>query len=298
MPSWSEIIKETDERSNQLEFINDKRSFFLKSISEHTGRNVIAYYSSFLTKSTYSDIDINDSDKNAFMQAVYSMDKSKGLDLILHTPGGGIAATESIVDYLKSIFDGNIRAIVPQMAMSAGTMIALSCSSIMMGKQSSLGPIDPQSRGISCQESLDEFNTAKREVKEDISCLGLWQVIISRYTPTFLMACNNAIDLSKELARNWINNNNNIKEENREKIINLFVEHSNSKTHDRHISKDKCIEIGLNIIEMEEDHKLQDLILSLHHCYMIFFDKTLALKIVENQIGARYIKISNEKPQA
>jgi len=36
------------------------------------------------------------------------------------------------------MFGTNIRAIVPQLAMSAGTMIALSCKEIVMGKQSNL----------------------------------------------------------------------------------------------------------------------------------------------------------------
>ncbi len=66
-------------------------------------------------------------DKNGFMTAINGIDTSKGLDLILHTPGGDTAATESIVDYLWSKFNGDVRCFVPQMAMSAGTMIA--CSS-------------------------------------------------------------------------------------------------------------------------------------------------------------------------
>lgn len=290
MASWAELLNEADASSDPISFLNQKRAQLLSGISNHTGRNVITYYSSWLTKPLASEIDISDSDKNAFMQAIYKMDKSKGLDLILHTPGGGIAATESIVDYLHSIFNGDIRAIIPQMAMSAGTMIALSCSSIMMGKQSCLGPVDPQNKGISCQEALDEFETAKQEVKANPSSLGLWQVLISKYTPTFLVSCKNAIDWSKTLATTWINKNSNIEIKNAASIINLFVEHSESKSHDRHISKEKCKQVGLNIIDMEDDHALQDLILSLHHCYMIFFDKTIVVKSVENQIGATYLR--------
>ncbi len=63
--------------------------------------------------------------------------------MILHTPGGDIAATESIVDYLYCMFDKDIRVIVPQISMSAGTMIALASKEIVMGKHSNLGPIDP-----------------------------------------------------------------------------------------------------------------------------------------------------------
>lgn len=57
---------------------------------------------------------------------------------------GDLAATESIVDYLKQMNGNDVRAIIPQISMSAGTMIALSCSEIIMGKQSYLRPIDPQ----------------------------------------------------------------------------------------------------------------------------------------------------------
>jgi ClpP class serine protease len=82
------------------------------------------------------------------MNFIHGLDRTKGLDLILHTPGGDVAATESIIEYLRQMFGNNVRAIVPQMAMSAGTMIACSCKSIVMGKQSNIGPIDPQLGGI------------------------------------------------------------------------------------------------------------------------------------------------------
>ena len=39
------------------------------------------------------------------------MDREKGLDLILHTPGGSTAAACSLVLYLREMFDRNIRTI-------------------------------------------------------------------------------------------------------------------------------------------------------------------------------------------
>lgn len=81
----------------------------------------------------------------------HGLNFEKGLDLILHTPGGDVAATESIIEYLNDVFEGDIRAIVPQIAMSGGTMVACSCNEILMGKQSSLGPVDPQLRGFPAQ---------------------------------------------------------------------------------------------------------------------------------------------------
>ena len=128
MPNWGEVLSEIQsvQVGNPLDIIRRK---YLDIMHQYTGRNVIAYYSGFLQKHNNSGA-IDDNDKNAFMQTVYGLDKSIGLDLILHTPGGNTAATESIVHYLKSIFGKDIRAFVPQMAMSAGTMIALSCKEI------------------------------------------------------------------------------------------------------------------------------------------------------------------------
>jgi ClpP class serine protease len=121
---------------------------------------VIAYYSGFLSKPGLQLLDINDEDMNGFMMAVHRLDRRLGLDLILHTPRGSIAATEVIVNYLHQMFSCDVRVIVPQIAMSAGTMIACSSREIIMGKQSSLGPIDPQLRGIPAQGVISEFRQA------------------------------------------------------------------------------------------------------------------------------------------
>ena len=124
------------------------RRQYLKQLYELTQRNIIAYYSGWLQKPGLRGSIIDDGDKNGFMTTIHHLNRSEGLDLILHTPGGSMAATESIVHYLHAMFDGNIRAIIPQLAMSGGTMIACACKHIIMGKQSNLGPIDPQFGGI------------------------------------------------------------------------------------------------------------------------------------------------------
>lgn len=222
------------------------------------------------------------------MTIVYKLDKAKGLDLILHTPGGDIAATESIVTYLKSIFENDIRAFIPQISMSAGTMIAMSCKEIIMGNQSSLGPIDPQIGGIACQAVIDEFNRAVDEVSKNPAALGLWQTIISKYHPTFLTDCENAVAWSAELADQWLRKvNQNI---DFDKIKNVFLNHNNSYSHSRHLSKQDCKNAGLNVTDLEANQELQDAVLSLHHCYMILLDKFPISKIVENNIGGRYIQ--------
>jgi len=68
-------------------------------------------------------------------------------------------------------------------------------------------------------------------------------------------------------------------------INTALSDHDESKTHSRHFSPDDCENMGLKIFRMEDDEKLQDLILTVHHAYMHTFTQTKAVKIVENQNG-------------
>ena len=138
MPNWEDVLEEIRVKNNEYAnkangTVDEIRRSYLEKLYTHSERNIIAYYSGFLSKPGIAQSQIMDEDKNGFMMAVHKLDRSKGLDLILHTPGGELAATESIVNYLHQMFGNDIRAIIPQIAMFGGTMIACSCQKILMG---------------------------------------------------------------------------------------------------------------------------------------------------------------------
>ncbi len=241
---------------------------------------------------------INDDDKNGFMSVVHGLDASKGLDLILHTPGGDIAATESLVDYLRQKFGEDVRAIVPQLAMSGGTIMACACRETVMGKQSSLGPIDPQISGLPASGIVSEFRNAHEEIKEDKDKINVWGPVISRYYPSLIDSCKKAIQWSEDLAGNYLLDSmfrDELQQDARntgkriEKIIKLLTDQDITKSHNRHISTPVCIEAGLKITQMEEDQELQDIILSVHHASALTIANTTAVKITENQNGKSYV---------
>lgn len=296
MPNLNEVLLEIHEahKNGDANPLDSVRRKYLNQIHTLTGRNVIAYYSGWLQKQNSSNLEINDKDKIAFMTCVHRLDRSRGLDLILHTPGGDLAATESLVDYLFSMFGKDVRCIVPQISMSAGTMIAMSCKEIVMGKQSNLGPIDPQMGGIPCQAVVEEFETAKNDVRNNPSSAALWQVIIGRYHPTFIGSCKNAITWSRDLAEEWLGRNMCVTDRLAiGTILKEFSDHAQSKSHSRHIQKDKCKSAGLRIVDMESDNDLQDAILTAHHAYMHTFSHSAAVKITENQNGIALIELQS-----
>jgi ClpP class serine protease len=164
MLAWSDVLNELIAAGHTTDVI---RRRYLRRLFGVSKRSTIIYYSGWLQKGLgrgSGDFGISDLDKNAFTSVTDGLDTAKGLDLILHTPGGDMAATESIIDYLRQRFGRDIRAIVPQIAMSGGSMIACACKEILMAAHSNLGPFDPQINGMAAQAIKSEFERAAREI--------------------------------------------------------------------------------------------------------------------------------------
>jgi len=315
MPNWHDILNEIGKTGSPHDVV---RRNYLKKLSEYTGRNTIVYYSGWLQKNV-PGTEVNDSDKTGLMTVINGLDRTKGLDLILHTPGGLTAATESVVDYLHSMFGNDIRAIVPQLAMSAGTMIACSCKSILMGKQSNLGPIDPQLGHLPAHGIVEEFKRAHDEIKtaqlnaianpknpaaiaEANTKVALWQPIIAKYSPALIGECEKNIEWSETMVKDWLARNmlsdlpSDELQKRRNNIMKELADHTVSKTHGRHIPIQKCIDIGLKIERLEDDQTLQDLVLSVHHSCIHTLSDTASIKIIENQMGIAFIQIAQMVP--
>ncbi len=86
-------------------------------------------------------IDIDDSEQ--LLRAIRLTPPEMPIDLLLHTPGGLVLASDQIAYALKR-HDGKITVIVPHYAMSGGTLVALAADQILMDPDAVLGPVDPQ----------------------------------------------------------------------------------------------------------------------------------------------------------
>jgi len=293
LPNWRDILNEVNAIGSAYDVV---RRAYLGRLSERTGRNVITYYSGWLQKPQVPGgavFSINDADKNGFMTCVHKLDRTKGLDLVLHTPGGDMAATESLVDYLRSMFGTDIRAIVPQIAMSGGTMIACACKEIVMGKESSIGPIDPQIGGIPAHGIIEEFNEAAREIKRDPGLIPLWQAIIAKYPPALKGECEKIIKWADQMVKEWLVSGMLGGQERADAAADSIVKglgsHSLTLSHSRHISLAAARALGLRVSALEDDNGFQDAVLSLHHISIQTLSATPAVKLIENQNGVSYI---------
>lgn len=86
---------------------------------------------------------INIEDSEQVLRAIRFTPPDRPIDLILHTPGGLVLASEQIAEALTR-HPARVTVFVPHYAMSGGTMIALSADEIRMDENAVLGPVDPQ----------------------------------------------------------------------------------------------------------------------------------------------------------
>lgn len=264
---------------------------FVNMLRLHTGRNVIVYYSSFPRRG-YEGSSVEELDITGFMLAMQGLDTSKGLDLILQTPGGDPRAAEGIVEYLQSAFHGDIRVIVPYCAYSAGTLISCAAKTIVLGKHSFLGPVDPQLGSIPCLNIMQEYDEARADILENPNAVVYWNMRLKEYYPGIYKQCRDAVALSDELVTNWLTKYmfaGEIGPELAEKVDRIRKKlNSNNHSHGRHFGYEFCKNLGLKVEALEDDSELQYIILGLHHALEFTITDYSLAKFIMSQTGEMY----------
>lgn len=300
---WDDVLKQVQQIGATVQSPFDQvRRQSLRDLAELTGRNVVVYYSGWLEKGQLArhgaQFHLHFGDVQGFMTTLHKLDRAKGLDILLHTPGGEVGALEATVNYLRSLFGTNIRAIVPQIAMSAGTMMALACREIILGKQSSLGPVDPQMpHGFSAFAPVAQFQQAAADIKRDPSLAAAWAPLLAKYPPGLLIDCIQAIKLTEELLTGWLQTGmfKGLPDaaDRLAKTINELANPEVSKSHSRPLNYDRLAQLGINLARLEDNQSLQDAVLKAHHACIVTFSGTPAIKLIENDQGGSFIQQFN-----
>lgn len=275
---------------------------FMNMLAEHTGRNVIAYYSSFPSHDYGYSSMVNEWDISGFMKAMTGIDTSRGLDLIIQTPGGVPTAAEGIVEYLQAEFKGDIRVIVPCAAFSAGTLISCAAKTIIMGKHSFLGPVDPQLGHMACLNVIKEFDQAREDIIANSNSLGYWQIRLGSYYSGIYNQCIDAVKLGDELLNNWLHCYMFADETGTEvdkKVERIYSKlNSNNNSHGRHFGFEFCKNLGLKVEALESDPELQDLVLSIHYALEFTISENSLAKFIISQKGEHYALVGSDQKES
>ena len=273
------------------------RKDFLAALNGYTKNDTIMYSSTFTIRFPGvppTATQINDQDLSGFMSCVNGL-KGEKLDLIIHSQGGLPNATVQIVQYLRDKYK-YIRAIIPQNAMSAACMLACACDEIIMGRQSAIGPIDPQMSitrqngtisTVPAHSILSDFRKAKEEMTANPQSASVWLPKLMEIPIGFLDFCDKTIEMSKTRVAEWLDtymfkNDSDKKGRAIADWLGNFDEHM---THGRPINYKLAREKGLKINLLEDDSELQDKVLSVYHATQVTFELSSCIKMIENHLG-------------
>lgn len=312
MPARNDIAAEIHRKQNSAGMAHDAvRRKFLKKLCEQTGHDTILYAVAFtsghLSQIPPHALSVSTQDIQGFMSALHGLSGNK-LDLILHSPGGELEAAEQIVHYLRAKYD-YIRAIIPQNAMSAATMIACACDEIVMGKHSAIGPTDPQITfptihghfTAPAQALLDEFEEAKREIIDNPQLAILWVNRLQNYQPGLVNMCKDTIALAQKKVEEWLARymfeNEPDGSEKARRIGEWLGNAKEHKTHGRPITCELARTKGLKIVQLEQNQEFQEAVLSVFHATELTFGGTSCVKLIENHKGKGLFSVLRPQKQ-
>jgi ClpP class serine protease len=104
------------------------------------------------------------------LRAIRLTPDERPIDLILHTPGGLVLASEQIARALIG-HKGRVTVFVPHYAMSGGTLIALAADEIVMDPNAVLGPVDPQIAGLPAASIIKAVEQKPVERVSDVTLM-------------------------------------------------------------------------------------------------------------------------------
>jgi hypothetical protein len=183
------------------------------------------------------------------------------LDVIIHCEGGSIVSSDVIIkNFLES--KSIINCYIPVLAQSAGTSVALSCSSIKMDENAYLGPIDPQ------------INYVDEESKEDSCSSGILKTLYEEdkiESDEIMIRANEAIlfhDDNINTTRDQLKNKHNYL--SNKQISTILTELASGKyPHHKYFSKKMIEDLGFQINEIESD---------IYDIFDEFFNKVFFIK--------------------
>ena len=261
----------------------------LEEIEKYTNMDVLTIYSPIM-----------ESVDHRVRSAIESIPKRReGLLVIIDTIGGIVEVAERIVTTIRHHYK-EVKFLIPDKAMSAGTVLVMSGDAILMDHFSCLGPVDPQliiegkPIPISVLSYLEQYERfVKKSEEGTLTSADL--VLLQKLDAADLRQYELAAKLSVRLIQDWLvkykfkdwsthgSTNKPVAQEEKEQRAKEIAQALNDQerwgTHGRRINRDVLVELKLKIDDLEANTVLSKLIKE----YFWFF-RDFAFKIEMNSL--------------
>lgn len=256
------------------EYIRDVANFLLKTVEDAMERDCIAIFGPIR-------IGVDD-----FVRAAVEPLPGPRRDrvaVVLETPGGSAEVVERIVETLRHFYK-DLAVVVPNYAMSAGTLLAMAGDSILMDFYGRLGPIDPQVlRGEKWVPALSYLIQYERLLEKDRKgdLTSAEFALLAKIDLAELHMFEQQRDLSVTLLRKWLTNykfkdwvetetrklpvDAAMRERRAEEVAKLLNNNEKWHSHGRHISRETLAsEVKIRIDKLEENPTVAGAVSSYH----------------------------------
>lgn len=245
----SQVMDET------LQSPNLRKPLYKKLATHFDGKCILLFYTSF-----YHPVIIDDGDADLIESVIQGCDLSKGLVLVLNSPGGSGLAAERIVNVLRSYSTKGFEVVIPRAAKSAATMVAMGATGLYMSKTSELGPVDPQivqrqgdrSQVLPAYVIIDAYKELMQDAIGTQGNLDPFLLQLGRYDPGFVKDLEREMDLSRQIALNVLGNGmlSGKTEDEITDLIAKFLDPRQTASHGRALLADDAIASALKVTKV------------------------------------------------
>ncbi len=272
-----------------VEWLNSK----LEEIENHTGRDALTIFGPIVGSVAHR-----------VRLAIESVpQRQEGSLVVIDTNGGIVEVAERIVTTLRHYYE-EVTFLIPDKAMSAGTVLVMSGDAILMDHFSCLGPVDPQLDiegkpiPISVLSYLEQYERFVKKAEEG-TLTSADLVLLQKLDAADLRQYELAAKLSVRLIQDWLvtykfkdwSIHDSTKKavaqqekENRAKeIAQALNDQERWGTHGRGINRDVLGELKLKIDDLEADPTLSNLIKEYFWFFRDFAFKAEAISLIHNR---------------
>ena len=270
----------------------------LSRISEIRGGRDIMVIASDLSASR-APIGIDYTDILAVQDQLANM-AGNSIDVVLETPGGLGDAVEDIVNIVREKYE-SVGMIVPGYAKGAGTIFAMAGDELLMGRASSLGPIDAQAQladgsRFSADAFLEGLEKIKAEAEKSGRLTPAYIPILQNISPDEIRNCEDMRIFSRHLVTKWLAEDKfksrdrhsdggkvTVGERRRRacEIAAALCSRSKWMTRSRSIKVDDLKELCVSVTSYDDNADLSDAITRYYTLLRLSFEASASYKIFE-----------------
>lgn len=231
-----------------------RKRFFREIEKSLEGRVLISFFTSF-----NKPVQIDDNDCDMLQSILQHIDTKNGIVLMINSPGGDGLAAERIVNSCRAYSGtGDYWAIVPGKAKSAGTLVAMGASKILMPMSAELGPVDPQiflqengrQRAFSAHSLVSGYDRLFQEAVASSGKLEPYLQQLSFYDDRDINIFRGLITLSEHISVKVLSSGmmNGKTDDDIKKAIEIFLNPvAGTHSHGRPIYANEAIACGLKV---------------------------------------------------